>query len=151
MKVKVLVTQSCQTLQPHGLWATRLLCPWNSPGKNTGVGSHSLCQGIFPIQGWNPGLSYCRQILYHLTHQGKPVSDQVGTNSQVFWPPAQHWKTPFHTLEYGLFISAFALFLYLLRSVKKKKYETFCCVKTHDKMLFSQVKMKQPSSILGKQ
>ena len=34
----------------------RLLCPWNSPGKNTGVGCHSLLQGIFPSQGLNPGL-----------------------------------------------------------------------------------------------
>ena len=36
------------SLQPHGLQPARLLCPWNSPGKNTGVGSHSLLQGIFP-------------------------------------------------------------------------------------------------------
>ena len=45
----------------------RLLCSWNSPGKNTGVG-HSLLQGIFPTQGWNLGLLYCRQILYQLSH-----------------------------------------------------------------------------------
>jgi len=48
---------------------TRLLCPWDSPGKNTGVGSHSLLQGIFPTQRSNPGLLHCRQILYHLSHQ----------------------------------------------------------------------------------
>ena len=47
----------------------RLLCPWDSPGKNTGVGSHSLLQGIFPTQGSNLGLPCCRQILYHLSHQ----------------------------------------------------------------------------------
>ena len=40
-----------------------------SPGKNTGVHSHSLLQGIFPTQGLNPGLLHCRQILYHLSHQ----------------------------------------------------------------------------------
>ena len=51
------------SLQAHGLGPARLLCPWNSPGKNTGVGSHSLLQGIFPTQGSNPGLPYCRQIL----------------------------------------------------------------------------------------
>ena len=39
-------------------------------GKNTGVGSYSLLQGIFPIQGSSPGLLHCRQILYHLSHQG---------------------------------------------------------------------------------
>ena len=51
-KVKVLVAQLCLTLQPHGI----------SPGKNTGVGSHSLLQQIFPTQGSNPGLWHCRWI-----------------------------------------------------------------------------------------
>ena len=41
--------------------------------KNTGVGNHSLLQGIFPTQGWNPGLLHCRQIPYHLNHQGSPL------------------------------------------------------------------------------
>jgi len=56
---------------------TRLLCPWNSPGKNTGVGCYFLLQGIFltqgiflKTQGSDPGLLHCRQILYHLSHQG---------------------------------------------------------------------------------
>ena len=44
----------------------------NSPSKNTGVGSHSLLQGIFLIQGSNLGLLHCRWILYHLSHQGSP-------------------------------------------------------------------------------
>ena len=47
------------------------LCPWNSPGKNTGVGCYSLLQVIFPTQGSN---LHCRQILYHLNHQGSPYS-----------------------------------------------------------------------------
>ena len=57
--------------------AARLLCPWNSPGKNTGVGSHSLLQGIFLTQGSNPNLMHCKCIFtvwatksmmrYHLT------------------------------------------------------------------------------------
>ena len=58
------------SLQPHGLQPATLLCPQNSPGKNTGVGCHALLQGIFPTQGLNPsllGLLYCRQILYHLS------------------------------------------------------------------------------------
>ena len=42
----------------------------DSPGKNTGVDCHALLQGIFPTQGWKPGLPHCRQILYHLSHQG---------------------------------------------------------------------------------
>ena len=39
-------------------------CPWNSPGKNIRAGSHSLLQGILKIQGLNPSLLHCRQILY---------------------------------------------------------------------------------------
>ena len=53
------------SLRPH-----RSYSPWNSPGQNTGVGSLSLLQGIFPTQGSNPGLPHCRQILYQLSHQG---------------------------------------------------------------------------------
>ena len=47
-----------------------LLCPWDFPGKSTGVGCHFLLQRIFPTQGLNPGLPHCRQTLYHLSHQG---------------------------------------------------------------------------------
>ena len=56
-------------LRPHGLEPTRLLYPWDSPGKKTGVGSHSLIQGTLPTQGSNPGLLHCRQILYCLSCQ----------------------------------------------------------------------------------
>ena len=62
-------TVMSDSLQPHGLWPARLLCPWDSPGKNTGVGCHVFFQGIFPTQGLNPDLLHCRQILYHLSHQ----------------------------------------------------------------------------------
>ena len=58
------------SLQPHGLEPSRLLCPWNSLGKNTGVGSHSLPQGIFLTWELNLDLLHCSQILYHLIHQG---------------------------------------------------------------------------------
>ena len=59
-----LATQSCPTLlRPHGLWPAGVLCPWNSPGKNTGVGCHFLLQGVFPTQGSNPHVLHCRQIL----------------------------------------------------------------------------------------
>ena len=44
--------------------------PWNSPGQNTGVGSLSLLQGIFPTQGLNLGLPHCRQVLYQLSYRG---------------------------------------------------------------------------------
>ena len=64
------------TLQPHGLQHARILCLWNSPGKNTGVGFHFLLQRIFQTQGSNLGLLKCRQILYHLSHQGSPERKQ---------------------------------------------------------------------------
>jgi len=53
------------SLLPHGLQPTRLLCPWNFPGKNIGVGCPFLLQGIFQTQGSNPGLFHCRWTLYH--------------------------------------------------------------------------------------
>ena len=57
------------SLRPHGLQPTRLLHPWNFPGKSTRVGCHFLLQGIFPTQGLNLGLPHCGQTLYHLSHQ----------------------------------------------------------------------------------
>ena len=61
-EVKVLVTHLCLAL------CDPMDCPWDSPGKNTGVGCHSLLQGIFPTQGLSPSLLHCRQILYHLSY-----------------------------------------------------------------------------------
>ena len=69
------VTQSWLTLcDPCGLWPARLLCPWDFPGQNTGVGCHFLLQRIFLAQGSNPGLPHSRQTIYHLSYQGRPVS-----------------------------------------------------------------------------
>ena len=62
------------SLQPHGLWPTRLLHPWNFSGKRIGVGCHFLLQGIFLTQGSNSGLPHCRQTLCHLSHQGSLVA-----------------------------------------------------------------------------
>ena len=56
------------SVRPCGLWPARLLCPWDSPRKNTGAGCHALLQGVFPTQRSNLGLPHCRQILYHLNH-----------------------------------------------------------------------------------
>ena len=56
-------SESCSVVS-NSLWPHGLYSPWNSPGQNTGVGSLSLLQGIFPTQGLNPGLLHHRQILY---------------------------------------------------------------------------------------
>ena len=93
--LKVKVAQSCPTLHDpmhcslpgssiHGICQARVLewdaiafsdglySPWISPGQNTGVGSFSLLQGIFPTQESNPDLPHCRRILYQLSHKGSP-------------------------------------------------------------------------------
>ena len=93
-KVKVKVTQS---------WF--LVSPWNSPGQNTGVSSHSLLQGIFPSQGSNTGLLHCRQIPYELSHQGRPrILEWVAYpfSSRSSWP--RNW-TGVSCIAGGFFIS----------------------------------------------
>ena len=65
------------SLWAHGLKSIRLLCPWDSPGKNIGVGCHLLLQGIFPTQDWTHVFCvFCigRQILYHSTTWKAPVN-----------------------------------------------------------------------------
>ena len=91
------VAQSCLTLcDPRD-------SPWNSPGQKTGVGSHSLLQGIFPAQGSNPGHPHCRWILYQLSHMGsltilKPEQDHLQEKSPFHpcfpRPQAAHAATP---------------------------------------------------------
>ena len=67
----VLVAQSCLTLSDP------IVRPWNSPGKNTGVGCHYLLQGIFPVHGLSPGFLHCRQVLYSLGYQGSLIGKLV--------------------------------------------------------------------------
>ena len=50
------------SLRPHGLYPTKFLCPWDFPGKSTGVGCHFLLQEIFPTQGLNPGLPHSQTV-----------------------------------------------------------------------------------------
>ena len=71
--VLCLVAQLCATLcDPMDYSLLGSSVHGDSPGKNTGVGCHALLQGILPTQGSNLGLPHCRQILYHLSHQGSP-------------------------------------------------------------------------------
>ena len=66
-----LVAQLCPTLcNPTDCSLPGSSVHGDSPAKNTGVGCHTLLQGIFPTQGSNPGLTHCRWTLYHLSHQG---------------------------------------------------------------------------------
>ena len=61
----------------------------DSLGKNTGVGCHGPFQGIFPIQGSDPGLPHCRWILYHLSHQRSPSSQFLAARP-ILLP--QNWE-----------------------------------------------------------
>ena len=88
--VFALLLHLCPTL--FDLMDCRLLCPWDSPGKNTGVGCHALLQEIVPTQGLNPGLPHGRWILYCLNHQGSPLRSL--TPSTVTALPPLHWMPP---------------------------------------------------------
>ena len=78
--VVVQLLSHVRLLQPHGLQPARLLCQWDSPGKNTGVGCHFLLQGIFLTQESNPGLLHCRQILYRLSYEGSSAASLMHLN-----------------------------------------------------------------------
>ena len=78
VSVLCLITQPCLTLcKPMYCIPPGMYCAWNSPGKNTGVGSCSLLQVIFPTQGSNWGLLHCRRILYQLSYQGSWYGTEV--------------------------------------------------------------------------
>ena len=71
--VLCLVVKLClMLLQPHGLQPTRLHCPWDFPGKNTGLGCRFLLQGIFPIQGSSLCFLHWQVDSLLLSHQGSP-------------------------------------------------------------------------------
>ena len=66
--------------------------PWNFPGKNTGVGSHALLQGIFLTQGWDPCLLICRRILYHWATWEAWTAGEVPTITFSLFIFFQHWR-----------------------------------------------------------
>ena len=126
-----MLVQSCPTLRPHGLSPARLPCPWNSPGKNTGEGSHSLLQEIFPTQGSNPVLLHCRQMLYHLSLQGGPILSQSFFSMEgslcvvVFKPVDISWNecSPESILgDTGLHLEAFR-FEFSLEQKKQNRFQ----------------------------
>ena len=87
------------SLQQHGLYSS-----WDSPGQNTGVGTLSLLQGIFPTQVSNPGLPHCRRILYHLSHKESPAHQYTLKGK----------TTVISAITCSSFPNLFSLFLYFL-------------------------------------
>ena len=98
--------QSCPTLQPQGLEPTRLLCSWDSPGKNTTVGCHALLQGTSLIQGKNLSLLTltCIGDAFFTTS----VTCRSSCCSVTKWCPILHhsmtgFPVPHHLLEFAQF------------------------------------------------
>ena len=75
------------SLSPHELYS-----PWNSPGQNTGVGSLSLLQGIFPTHGSNPGLLHFGRVLYQLRYKGSPrIPGSLSFLQWIFLTQQPNW------------------------------------------------------------
>ena len=109
-EVKMLVAQLCLTLCHPMDCILPGSCPWDFPGKNTGVGCHCLLQGIFVTQESNPGMLYYRQILYHLNHQRS-------SSCLYIW----HWKqgTNKKKINWGLCI----LETFILQRIPSRRWK----------------------------
>ena len=95
---EVLVTQSCLILcDPMDCDLSESSVHGILQARNTGVGCHSLLQGIFPTQGLNLGLLHCRQILYHLSHQRNLLHLRLHVN--MWWPKQCIRTKPFTSLQ----------------------------------------------------
>ena len=95
---RLVTSDMSDSLWLYELEPVRLLCPWNSPVKNTGMGCHAFLQGIFPSQGSsqgsNLGLLHCRQILYRwATREALPplAHHQPIRRMCTCWPRPPHW------------------------------------------------------------
>ena len=89
------VPKSCPTLlRPCGLWPNRLLCPWDFPNRNTGVGCHFFLQEIFQTQGWKLFLLRCRWFL--ALHADSLLTESPG--KPYLSSSSRKWKLHFLSL-----------------------------------------------------
>ena len=125
----------------YGQLPARLLCPWDFPGKNTGVGCHFLLQGIFLTQGSNSPLlclPHCRLILLLLSHQGSPgMSGDSCLFSAAFLKKTTSYiwltlkcgskaiKTACHILFYAKFIVIILLWSWIVTLKEKSDWRVF--------------------------
>ena len=128
------------SLRPRGLLQpARLVCPWGSPGKNTGVGCHALLQGIFLTRGSNPcllPLPHCRQILYCLSRQGSPWTAKVKSTLLSFH--LRSFPCPMETPQISLVLKDTFLFWNTELSLASRSHLIDCSVPSY--MLFSLAK-----------
>ena len=139
-KVTVLVAQSRQTLlQPHGLQLSRLLCPWDSPGRNTGAGCHALLPGVFPIQGRHTlrcPTSWAHPTSMYYFLPKSPVSyifplshsPALGTSARIHSSdvpssviPTRHSSRVGYSVFLICFLSLCPLFLFLIDLFRKSR------------------------------
>ena len=103
---------SCLTLQSHGLYPAGLLCPWDSPGKNTAVRCPFLLQGIFRTQWLNPCLLHCRRMLYHRARGWQTGLDSAefphckGTEGRIFALVGENQGMGFFFFFFSLFATS---------------------------------------------
>ena len=105
-----------QLLWPHGLEPASLLCPWDLPGKNTGVGCHFLFQGIFLTQGSNPSLLcplHRQADSLPMSHLGNPLVYIILVNSflPLYSIPLHEKYHSIFPFQWGLFPSCLFFFI----------------------------------------
>ena len=120
------------SLELHGLQATRLLCPWNFPGKNTGVGCHLFLQGMFLTQGLNLCFLQWQADSLPLSHLGSPVYMLVGVKFMQSFQSAvrmfqiYHYNVPIYSINNST--SSFLLRKYLEKYAKMNRKDVRCVI-----------------------
>ena len=99
--------------------------PWNSPGQNTGVGSHSLLQGILPTHGWNSGLLHRMQILYQLSHQWSPRIREWVAHPFFSWCSQPRNRTEFSYIAGRFFIGWATSPLFCYKKMSHPEFSNF--------------------------
>ena len=124
------------SLRPHGLQPVRLLCPWDSPGKNTGVGCHVLLQGIFPPKD-QTRISFVSCIGKQVLHWATCFPISTDLNIWVISTDSFHWS-------FFFLLSVDQVFLFLPTSNNLALYPRYCkwhVLETLDSVLLFQRKI----------
>ena len=131
------------SLWPHGLYPARVLCPWDSPGKNTGVSCHSLLQEIFPTQGSNPRL-LC--LLHWQAGSLSLAPPQIRSSKAQFISQFSFLAQPTYQIQYQLIqLSSNCMRTYL--NTYSPKYSSSTAYSTLSRFKFSVFHHRSPCKI----
>ena len=122
------------SLQHHGLQPTRLLCPWDFPGRSTGVGCHFLLQVIFPTQGSNLGLPHCRQTCL----PSEPPGKSIFHGNRIYMYMCIHIHI---YISLCCFMRDFLQFLYYVQSTSNLSYGPIYFISGISVWFFFQIKL----------